>query len=172
METGPTRIPGAGMLADARRLPTGTARGFVAFLRDEQTHFFVLSALVGLCAAGVALGVRWFSELITTVSYGSSGDMLEAVRAAPFWLRLFVPLAGGVLAGLIVERASRLSGGGGLSGGKPDPVTDLERRFHAFWKVGLVDDDGRIGAAGQRPGIWHVLRLDQVAAPDFVPPDI
>lgn len=104
------------MLADARRLRTGTARGFVAFLRDEQTHFFVLSALVGLCAAGVALGVRWFSELITTVSYGSSGDMLEAVRAAPFWLRLFVPAAGGVLAGLIVERASRLSGGGGLSG--------------------------------------------------------
>ncbi len=70
----------------------------------------------GVCAAGVALGVRWVSEVITRLSYGGSSDMLEAVTSAPIWLRVFVPMAGAVLAGLIVERAARLSGGGGFSG--------------------------------------------------------
>ncbi|UCE02653.1 MAG: chloride channel protein [Candidatus Latescibacterota bacterium] len=115
MESDTSRFPGAGMLEDARRLRMGTARGFLGFLRDEHTHFFLLSAVVGLGAAGVALGVRWFSDLITRLAYGSSMDILEAVRSAPIVLRLFVPMAGGVVAGLLVQLAARLTGAGGLS---------------------------------------------------------
>jgi CIC family chloride channel protein len=115
MQSDTSRFPGAGMLEDARRLRMGTARGFLGFLRDEHTHFFLLSAVVGLGAAGVALGVRWFSDLITGLAYGSSMDILEAVRSAPILMRLFVPMAGGVVAGLLVQWAARLTGAGGLS---------------------------------------------------------
>jgi hypothetical protein len=59
------RLVVSGMLAEARRLPEGTARGFVAFLRDEQTHFFLITALVGVGAGAVALGVRSLSALLT-----------------------------------------------------------------------------------------------------------
>ena len=110
------RLPGADVLADVRRLPLGTARGFLAFLRDEHSHFFLLSAVVGLCAGGVALGVRWLSESITRVVFGSSSDIYEAVSNASPWLRLFVPAAGGVLAGLLVQFTLRGGASGGLSG--------------------------------------------------------
>ncbi|HZL85823.1 MAG TPA: chloride channel protein [Candidatus Krumholzibacteria bacterium] len=117
MQAEPPRLPGADMLADMRRLPLGTARGFLAFLRDEHSHFFLLSAVVGLCAGGVALGVRWVSESITHLVYGSGNDLLDAVRTASPWLRLFVPAAGGVIAGLIVQYTMRGgSGGGGMAG--------------------------------------------------------
>ena len=100
------------MLADVRRLPLGTARGFLAFLRDEHSHFFLLSAVVGLCAGAVALGLRWISEGITRLVYGGGTDLLEAVSSASPWLRLFVPAAGGVLAGLIMQFARRGTSGG------------------------------------------------------------
>ena len=110
------RLPGADVLADVRRLPLGTARGFLAFLRDEHSHFFLLSAVVGLCAGGVALGVRWMSESITRVVFGGSADIYEAVSNASPWLRLFVPAAGGVLAGLLVQFTLRGGASGGMSG--------------------------------------------------------
>ncbi len=110
------RLPGADVLADVRRLPLGTARGFLAFLRDEHSHFFLLSAVVGLFAGGVALGVRWLSESITRVVFGGGGDLYEAVSSASPWLRLFVPAAGGVLAGLLVQFTLRGGASGGMSG--------------------------------------------------------
>lgn len=109
------RFPYADMLADVRRLPQGTARGFLAILRDEQSHFFLLSAVVGICAGGIALGVRWTSESITRLVYGDAADLLDAVRHAPPLLRLLVPMAGGVAAGLILQLTMRSGGGGGMS---------------------------------------------------------
>ena len=154
MESESTRSSGGGILAEARRLPEGTARGFVAFLRDEHTHFFLLTAVVGVGAAGVALGVRALSDVITHLTYGNSGDMLQAVRAAPWWLRLFVPMAGGVVAGLIMQRAARLSGGGGLSS-IMEAVT-LRRGFvsvrltllTAFASIAAMATGGSVGREG------------------------
>lgn len=109
------RFAVTGMLAEARRLPEGTARGFVAFFRDEQTHFFAITAIVGLGAGGVALGVRWLSRLITHSAYmGWHTNALLTVEQAPWYLRLLAPAAGGALAGFIVQKVTRRGGGGGM----------------------------------------------------------
>jgi CIC family chloride channel protein len=117
MDRESTRFPVTGMWAEARRLPEGTARGFVAFLRDEQTHFFALSAVVGICAGAIALGVRSLTVLIASFAYGGwGGSVLETVRQAPWWVRLLVPAAGGIVAGILVTRVARRGGGAGISG--------------------------------------------------------
>lgn len=113
MRAGVTRFPVSGMLAGARRFPEGTARGFLAFLRDEQTHFFLLTAVVGLGAGGVALGVRSLSSLLTRLGFGRwAGSALATIAGAPWYLRLLVPVIGAILAGLLVQRVARRGGGG------------------------------------------------------------
>jgi CIC family chloride channel protein len=109
------RLVVSGMLAEARRLPEGTARGFVAFLRDEQTHFFLITALVGVGAGAVALGVRSLSALLTRLGYmGWEGTAYDTFRQAPWWLRLAVPAVGGALAGYIVQHVARRGSSGGM----------------------------------------------------------
>src|SRR5262245_59482134 len=104
-----------GMLAEARRLPEGTARGFVTFLRDEQTHFFAITAIVGMGAGAVALGVRWLSQLVTHLAYhGWHTNMLVTIQMAPWYLRLAVPAAGGAVAGFIAQSVARRGGAGGM----------------------------------------------------------
>jgi H+/Cl- antiporter ClcA len=115
MSSGSLRFPGFDKLDEALRLPETRARGFVAFLRDEHAHTLLLTAVLGVCFGGVALGIRWLSEFITRLTYGQSADILDAVRNAPAAVRLLVPMAGGVVAGLIMQRAARMSGGVGLS---------------------------------------------------------
>ena len=117
MKRAPGRLPGLVMLAEARRFPEGTLREFIAFLRDEQTHFFLLSAVVGVGAGVVALGVRWLGALFTRLAYGDwAGNVVETVRAAPWPLRLLVPAAGALIAGLLVQRVLRRGGASGMSG--------------------------------------------------------
>src|SRR5262245_53032215 len=100
------------MLAEARRLPEGTARGFVAFLRDEQTLFFAITAIVGFGAGGVALGVRSLSRLVTHAAYGGwEGDAVATIAHAPWYLRLFVPAVGAMLGGFITQRVAQRGGG-------------------------------------------------------------
>ena len=83
MESQGSRFPGFDMLAEARRLQEGTARGFLALLRDTQTRFFLLTVLLGLGAGAVALGVRSLTMLVTHLVYARGPDILGAVRAAP-----------------------------------------------------------------------------------------
>src|SRR5262245_5692077 len=109
------RFAVTGMLAEARRLHEGTTRGFVTFLRDEQTHFFVITAIVGLGAGAVALGIRSLSRLVTQLAYGGwHGNALATVEHAPWYLRLFAPALGGMLAGFLVQHVVRRGGGGGM----------------------------------------------------------
>jgi chloride channel protein, CIC family len=117
MPSGSTRFPVHGMLAEASRIPGGTARGFVSFLRDEQTHFFLLTAVVGACAGGASLAVRWFTAVITGVAFGEwTGDVPHAIASVPWYLRLVLPGIGAALGGVIVSRAARRGGHGGISG--------------------------------------------------------
>ena len=110
-----SRFAEAGALSDTRRLPVQRARGFFGALHDEHTHFFVLSAFLGLCAGGVALGVRTLSSTLTRIAYHDSWDILDAVRGAPFWMRLLVPTLGGLVAGIFAQLATRFGGGSGMS---------------------------------------------------------
>lgn len=109
------RFTGFSKLDEALRRRDLNARDFISFLRDEHAHFFLLTAILGVCCGAVALGIRFLSELITRVTYGGTADILESVRSASPLLRVFVPMAGGVVAGLVMQRAARWSGGGGLS---------------------------------------------------------
>jgi CIC family chloride channel protein len=142
-----------GMLAEARRFPEGTARGFVAFMRDEQTHFFVITAIVGLGAGGVALGVRYLSQFITQIAYhGWQGNVVATIEAAPWYLRLFAPAAGGIVAGIIGARI--VSRGGGMSA-IMEAVTlkhgflSLRRAsWMAFASVVAISTGGSVGREG------------------------
>jgi len=117
MRLGGTRSPTKGKLAEAWRLPSGGARGFVTFFRDEQTHFFLLTIVVGACAGGAALAVRWFTAAITGTAYNEwTGDVPRAVASAPWYLRLLVPALGAAFGGLLVTHAARRAGGGGVAG--------------------------------------------------------
>jgi CIC family chloride channel protein len=149
------RIAVAGMLAEARRFQEGTARGFVAFLRDEQTHFFLITALVGVGAGLVALGVRSLSALVTRIAYmGWHGDAFETIRAAPWWLRLAVPALGAAVAGLIVQHAARRGPSSGM-GAIMEAVT-LRHGFvslrRALWtaaaSVVAIATGGSVGREG------------------------
>ncbi len=116
MRLGSTRVPTTGKMAEAWRFPGETARGFVTFVRDEQTHFFLLTIAVGAFAGGAALAVRWFTAAITGTAYNEwTGDVPRAVADAPWYLRLLIPAVGAALGGVLVTYAARRAGGGGIA---------------------------------------------------------
>jgi chloride channel protein, CIC family len=139
MERDETRArPAAGEDRGGQHPPRGAGAGFVRFLRDEQTHFFLLTVVVGACAAAVALIAHGLTLAVTVGAYhAGSARLLTAVQRAPWYLRLLVPAAGAVVAGALVHIAARRGGGGGASVSAVLEAVTLRHGFLSFRRTVL-----------------------------------
>ena len=84
------------------------------FWRDPDTQFFLLAVAVGALGALGAIAFRAVVLWLTRMFFGAE-DVVTGVENLPIWMRVAVPTAGGLVAGLIVRTFVREGGPEGIS---------------------------------------------------------
>jgi len=89
-------------------LSLATRLRLVLLGHEDLANILFWAALVGLggALASVAFreGVRWLERLFT----GRGDSLVMAASGLPWWHRMLLPLAGGILAGLVLRLAGRI----------------------------------------------------------------
>lgn len=83
-------------------------------LSSENASLLVLGAVVGLAGGLGAVGFRYVIGFFQTVSYGSTGELLDLVAQIPWYLRILVPALGGLVVGPTVYFFAREAKGHGV----------------------------------------------------------
>lgn len=81
---------------------------------NEHTTMTLLAVLVGLTGGYGAVGFRFLIDFFQTLSFGAGGELLTLALAAPWYLRLLIPAAGGLIVGPIVYLLANEAKGHGV----------------------------------------------------------
>jgi CIC family chloride channel protein len=81
---------------------------------NEHTIMAMLAVFVGLAGGFGAVGFRYLINFFQTLAYGSSKELLEVVLALPWYLKVWVPAAGGLVVGPLVYFFAREAKGHGV----------------------------------------------------------
>jgi chloride channel protein, CIC family len=108
------RLLGRRLRSWANQAEFTLARRFGLPTREDR-RFFLLIPTVGLVAGLLALGVESLIGLVRGLLWGSRGDLLATAQAAPAWLVVAAPAAGGLLIGLVVWFTRQPVTGQGMS---------------------------------------------------------
>jgi chloride channel protein, CIC family len=76
----------------------------------EQASLLIWAAFVGLAGGAAALVLRYAAIALSRLVWGAGDDLVRAVQAAGTLSRLVVPVAGALLAGLVLALGERWSG--------------------------------------------------------------
>ncbi len=74
----------------------------------------ILAVIVGLAGGFGAIGFRYLIEFFQSISYGSVGNLIDAVQSIPWYFRIGIPAAGGLLVGPLVYFFAREAKGHGV----------------------------------------------------------
>ena len=66
-----------------------------------QTMMAILAAIVGLAGGFCAIGVYYLIHFFQTISYGGGGDLVDLVGMVPGYVRIGIPVLGGLCVGTI-----------------------------------------------------------------------
>ena len=80
----------------------------------EQLYMLALAVVVGLLGGWGAVGFRYLIGFFQKLSYGSSGNILEALAQCGWAYRLLVPTLGGVVVGPLIYFLAREAKGHGV----------------------------------------------------------
>ena len=81
---------------------------------SEHTTMTILAVIVGLAGGFGAIGFRYLIEFFQSISYGSAGNLIDAVQSIPWYFRIGIPAAGGLLVGPLVYFFAREAKGHGV----------------------------------------------------------
>jgi CIC family chloride channel protein len=81
---------------------------------NEHTIMAALAFAVGLAGGFGAVGFRYLINFFQTLAYGSSDELLHVVLALPWYLKVWVPAAGGLVVGPLVYFFAREAKGHGV----------------------------------------------------------
>ena len=84
------------------------------FKTNEQNIMAVLAVVVGLAGGFGAVGFRYLINFFQNLAYGSSEELLNVVLALPWFLKVWVPAAGGLVVGPLVYFFAREAKGHGV----------------------------------------------------------
>jgi CIC family chloride channel protein len=87
---------------------------FTSLTTNEHTKMAMLAILVGLAGGFGAVGFRHLIGLFQYISYGSEGNLMEQVQLIPWYARILIPAAGGLVVGPIVYLFAREAKGHGV----------------------------------------------------------
>ncbi len=74
----------------------------------------ILAIIVGLTGGFGAIGFRYLIDLVQTIAYGSKGNLLEIAQSLPWYLKIWIPAAGGLIVGPLVYFLAREAKGHGV----------------------------------------------------------
>jgi len=81
---------------------------------NQHTIMAVLAVAVGLAGGLGAVGFRHLINFFQTLAYGSSDELLHVVLALPWYLKVWVPAAGGLVVGPLVYFFAKEAKGHGV----------------------------------------------------------
>lgn len=81
---------------------------------NEHNIMAVLAVVVGLAGGFGAVGFRYLINFFQNLAYGSSEELLNVVLALPWFLKVWVPAAGGLVVGPLVYFFAREAKGHGV----------------------------------------------------------
>src|SRR5262245_15317304 len=102
------------MSATEPPVPARPARFGRFFWRDPNTQFLILAAAAGLLGGFGAIAFRFLTHSLTHLLFGTP-DFVRGVEAAPPWMRVALPAAGGLVGGLIAHFFFKDRGPTGIS---------------------------------------------------------
>ena len=130
------------------------SRIFPPSLKTEQIFIIVIAVFIGLLGGLGAAGFRLLISTVQKLSYGDWTYPLELVKSTPWYMKIWIPAAGGLLVGLIVYFFAREVKGHGVPevmeavavrGGKIRPRVILARAFASSICIGTGGSTGREG---------------------------
>ncbi|MBW2206216.1 MAG: chloride channel protein [Deltaproteobacteria bacterium] len=74
----------------------------------------ILATVVGLAGGLGAIGFRYLITLVQRLAYGGGGNLLDLVNAIPWYQKVWVPAAGGLVVGPLVYFLAREAKGHGV----------------------------------------------------------
>ena len=83
-------------------------------LSDEHVIMVAMGLFVGVLGGYGAVGFRYLINFIQTVAYGSPKELLDVVVTHPWFIRILVPAAGGLIVGPVVYFFAREAKGHGV----------------------------------------------------------
>jgi chloride channel protein, CIC family len=87
---------------------------FHTLIHNEQGLMALLAALTGLAGGFGAIGFRFLIDSLQGLSYGSGVNLPALAQAMPWYLKLWIPAAGGLVVGTLVYFPARESQGQGV----------------------------------------------------------
>lgn len=83
-------------------------------LSDEHVIMVVMGLFVGVLGGYGAVGFRYLINGIQTIAYGSPAELLDVVVTHPWFMRILIPAAGGLIVGPVVYFFAREAKGHGV----------------------------------------------------------
>jgi CIC family chloride channel protein len=77
---------------------------------SEETFHLVLAGLVGVIGGLTNLIFYFVNQILVSVCFGHSGEVVDAAHFLPSWQRMLIPGLGGLAAGLVLYLGLRLVG--------------------------------------------------------------
>ncbi len=138
---------------------------------NEETFHLILAGAVGVLGGLVNLCFYGLTELTMQLAVQRTGDVVEVAQMLPWWQRLIVPAAGGVVAGLVLYWGLQLVGNQGASNilevvvsgnGRLPMRTALVKAFSSLISIATGASIGREGSITQMSATV-ASKLGQVA---------
>jgi len=147
----PTDLP-AGETSSAGRTPASLRR--MRLNLGDRTTLILLALVIGIAGGFGAVFFRWLIGAFQDLAWGPGGTPLEKIVRSPWYWRMLVPAAGGLLVGLIVKFLAPEAKGHGVPevmnavarmGGVIRPIVAVAKSFASAICIATGGSVGREG---------------------------
>jgi len=88
---------------------------FVQYTQFSQTTYvFMLGIIIGILGGFVSIGFRWLIICFQKFTIGESGSILQALADLPIYMKILIPVLGGLIVGPIIYFFAREAKGHGV----------------------------------------------------------
>lgn len=120
----------------------------------EHIFIIVIAIIIGILAGFAGIGIRFLIEGVSKLSFSGNSNVLENIINSPWYVKLFVPLIGGLIVGPIIYFFAREAKGHGvpevmeailLRGGSIRPRVAFVKSLASAISIGTGGSVGREG---------------------------
>jgi CIC family chloride channel protein len=120
----------------------------------EHTFMIIVAIIIGILAGFAAIGIRFMIEEISSLSFGGDKSLLQNIIDSPWYVKLLVPMLGGLLVGPLIYFFAPEAKGHGvpevmqailLKGGRIRPRVAFIKAIASAITIGTGGSVGREG---------------------------
>ncbi len=159
-----------------------TARLIARAKMTEHTFMIIVAVIIGILAGFGAIAIRAMIEAISGLSFPGEGTLLENIINSPWYIKILLPAAGGLLVGPLIYFFAREAKGHGvpevmqaimMRGGKIRPRVAIVKAIASSITIGTGGSVGREGPIVQigssiGSAIGQFFRVNNTRMKNFV----